>query len=289
MLRRFVLRRRKWWPPSKRVLYRVEDGNRRGIRDGVCADDDPGGRVAASGVGGDGHGGPEHAGLHAHTDHRRAGRWCVRRGGARAARPDQDDGPVLHQALASARRDGVVHRHRDRGGAGDHADQRCADPRLPGRRQPGVPAAERHHPSGHRPAATARTVRQPNVLRAVGDPRIPGPQLRRHRPARRRADAPERKARQGTDPGVRRTEHRSQRREPDGGAAERTRTHRRLRPQAAGDRPDHRHGVDQPGGRPIAGDDVQRRHRDSRIAVFLSAELDFVSRRSGEVDGIRAG
>ncbi len=37
--------------------------------------------------------------------------------------------------------------------------------------------------ASHRPAATARTVRQPNVFRAMGDPRISGPQLRRHRPA----------------------------------------------------------------------------------------------------------
>ena len=37
----------------------------------------------------------------------------------------------------------------------------------------------------------------------------------------------------------------------------------------------------------VAGDDVQRRHRDGRIAVFLSAELDFVPRRPAEVDGLR--
>ena len=70
--------------------------------------------------------------------------------------------------------------------------------------------------------ATARTVRQPNVFRALGDARVPGPQLRRHRSTRRRADAPERTARQGTDPRLRRTEHRRQRREPNGGAAQRT-------------------------------------------------------------------
>ena len=33
--------------------------------------------------------------------------------------------------------------------------------------------------------------------------------------------------------------------------------------------------------------DVQRRHRTGRIAVLLSAELDLVSRRPGEVDAVR--
>ncbi len=34
-------------------------------------------------------------------------------------------------------------------------DQRRADPRLSGGRQPGVPASERHHKGGHRPTASA--------------------------------------------------------------------------------------------------------------------------------------
>ena len=44
----------------------------------------------------------------------------------------------------------------------------------------------------------------------------------------------------------------------------RTRAHPRLRPQGAGDRPDHRHGWVNPVGRARAGDDVQRRHRHGR-------------------------
>ena len=58
MLRRFVLRRRKWWPPLEAGAVCAEDHHRRGVGHGKCADADPGGRVAASGVGGDGHGGP---------------------------------------------------------------------------------------------------------------------------------------------------------------------------------------------------------------------------------------
>ena len=133
----------------------------------------------------------------------------------------------------------------------------------------------------------AREVRQPRVFRPLGHPGLSGPQLRRHRPARRRADPDQRQARQGTDPGVRRPADRRHRRRPDGGAAQRTRAHRRLRPQGARHRPDHRHRVGQPDRRPVAGDDVQRRHRDRRIAVFVSAELDLVPRRPAEVDGVR--
>ena len=151
--------------------------------------------------------GPGTSRLSAHPDHRRARRRRLRRRGARAHRPHQDDGPVLHPALASARRGGVVHRHRDRRRAGDHADQRRADPRLPGRRQPGVPAAEHHHQGGYRPAAGARKIRQPNVFRAVGHAGLSGPQLRRHRAGRRRADPAERHARprnpSGCTPGCR--------------------------------------------------------------------------------------
>ena len=101
------------------------------------------------------------------------------------SRSDQDHGAVVDSALAPARRDGVVHRHRDRRRAGDHPHQRCADPRLLRRCEPGVPAAEHHHPGRHRATATGRTVRQPNVFRAMGDSRVRGPQLRRHRPSTR--------------------------------------------------------------------------------------------------------
>ena len=84
-------------------------------------------------------------------------------------------------------------------------------------------------------------------------------------------------------------QHRRQRRQPDGGAAERTRTHRRLRPQAAGDRPDHRHRMDQPGRRPIAGDDVQRRHRAGRRSQysFLPSWISFLGDRQKSMESGR--
>ena len=97
------------------------------------------------------------------------GGLCVS-AGARPHRPHQDDGPVLHPALASARRGGVVHRHRDRRRAGDHVDQRRADPRLPGRCQPGVPAAEHHHEGGHHPTARTPNDRAAQHLSRRGTP-----------------------------------------------------------------------------------------------------------------------
>ena len=132
-----------------------------------------------------------------------------------------------------------------------------------------------------------RKVGQPNVFRAMGDIGISGPQLRCHRPARLRVDPAERQACQRADPGVRGTADRRHRRGASRHPRPRIGTHPRLRAQGSGHRPDDGHRVDQPGRRPRAGVDVQRRHRNGRIAVFLSAELDFVPRRPGEVDGVR--
>ena len=82
------------------------------------ADADSSGGLAAQGVRGNGHGGPGHPRLPAHPDHRHAGHGPMRVRGARDHRPHQDDGPVLHSPLASARRGGAVHRHGDRRRAG---------------------------------------------------------------------------------------------------------------------------------------------------------------------------
>ena len=245
-----------------------------------CADADSGGRVAASGVGGDGHGGPEHTGLHAHTDHRRAGRWCVRGGRPGAARPDQD----AWRGSSS--------------GAGTCTTRwRCSSaPRSswcwPSRSINGVLIrgflAGANRVFQPQNTTTRAGIVQPRQPERSGSPTSFAPwetlgfQGRNFVATGPHADELTRlNGRPAKEPirvyvGL---QHRRHRREPDGGAAERTRTHRRLRPQGAGDRPDHRHRVDQPGGRASAGDDVQRRHRDRRIAVFLSAELDFVSRR----------
>ena len=102
LLRRFVLRRRRRRPPSKRVLYWLKGGHRSSVGDGQRADADTCGGLAASGVVDDGHGRAGNVRLSAHPDHRRArrGRMCRRR--SRADRSHQDDGPVLHPALASA-------------------------------------------------------------------------------------------------------------------------------------------------------------------------------------------
>ena len=59
-------------------------------------------------------------------------------------------------------------------------------------------------------------------------------------------------------------------------------------PQGPCDRPDDRHRLDQSGRGAISGDDVQRRYRDRRVAVFLSAELDLVPGGPAEVAGLRA-
>ena len=89
------------------------------------------------------------------------------------------------------------------------------------------------------------------------------------------------------DPGVRRAAHRPRRPRPVGRTRRRTRAHRCFQPQGTGHRADHRHRLDRPGGGQFAGDDVQRRHRDRRSPVFLSAELDLVPGRPAEVDGLR--
>ncbi len=142
--------------------------------------------------------------------------------------------------------------------------------------------------AGDHPTAGSRTVRQPNVFRAVGHAGFPGPQLRRHRPARRRADPAQRRARQGAHPGLRGAADRRHRSGASRHPGPRAGPHARVRPQGARHHPDDRHRVDQPRRRAGAGVDVQRRHRDGRIAVLLSAELDFVPRRPGEVDGVRS-
>ena len=168
MLRRFVLRRRRWWPPPKRVLYwrkaaTVTLATAAGLLMLIPAAAWQ--RQVSAEMGMEG---PDTVGYLRTLIIAMlvGGPVCVRRAGDH--RPHQDDGPVLHSPLAPARRDGAVHRHGDRRGAGHHADQRRACPRLPGRRQQGVPAAEHHHPGGHHSAARTREVRQPNVFRAVG-------------------------------------------------------------------------------------------------------------------------
>ena len=130
--------------------------------------------------------GPSTAGLPAHAGRRAVGRAALRRRVAGRARRDQGAGAHAHPALAPAPRGRAVHRHRDRRRRAHHADQRRAVPRLPGGRQSGVPAAELDHPGRDQPAHAARTIRQPNVVRAVGHARLPGPQLRGHRAGRRR-------------------------------------------------------------------------------------------------------
>ena len=169
MVRRFVLRRRRWWPPSKRVLYWCKAATITLSTAASLLMLIPAAawqrRVSAE----MGMEGPDTVGyLRTLIIAMLVTGLCV--SAARVDhRPHQDDGPVLHPPLASARRGGSVHRHRDRRRAGHHIDQRRADPRFPGRRQPGVPAAEHHHKGGCHPTAGSRTVWQPNVVRSVGD------------------------------------------------------------------------------------------------------------------------
>ena len=78
MMRRFVLRRRDWWPPSKRVLYVLKT-----ITVAVSATASvlmliPAAawqRQVSAVMGMEG---PNTLGYTAHADHRRVGRWCVR-------------------------------------------------------------------------------------------------------------------------------------------------------------------------------------------------------------------
>jgi len=160
--------------------------------------------LATAGLGGDGPPGPGDLRLPPCAGCLGARRRGVRRGQPGAPRHRQDAGPLADPSVAVERRDGVGDRHRRNRGAARHLDQRCADAGVPGRRQPRLPAAELHDPRGRQPAHRARTIRQPGVVRGVGQPRIPGPQLRRQRPRRRGNRAGERQARTGTDPGLRR-------------------------------------------------------------------------------------
>ena len=146
---------------------------------------------------------------------------------------------------------------------------------------------ERQHPAGDRAADTARKIRQPKLFRGVGHPRLSRPQLRGHRPARRRAGRTQRAPRQGTDPDLRRTgDGRHRRRagecDPVGTAA-----HHRVRPRAAGGGADHRHRLGRSDRGACDRVDVQRRHRDRGTAVLVSAQLDFVPGGQADVDGLR--
>ena len=291
MVRRFVLHRREWWPPSKRVLYVVQGGDGRGVGDCECVDADPFGGVAASGVGGDGHGGPRHAGLHAHTDHRFARRracasaWRACCSTSSRPWPGTSSGAgtcTTRWRCSSAPRsswcwsitliNGVLVRGFLAGANRVFQPQNTTTTarHRPADRSPNGRAAQRLSRHGTPSASRAATSSPPDrdadeLTRRTG------------RPPRSRS---------GCTSGLQTADTDEQR---IGGAAQRTRAHRRVRPQAAGDRSDHRHRVDQPGGRAVAGTDVQRRHRAGRIAVLLSAELDLVPRRPAEVDATPAG
>ena len=235
--------------------------------------------------------GPDHARLSAHPGPRACGRRRLRRGGRGCCSTSiKTMARFLIRRWHLSRRGGAVHRHRHRRGAGrsrwstaccsaasSPAPTGCSSRRTPPRGE-GIAQPQR-----------ARKIRQPSVFRRVGHAGIPGPQLRRDRPARRRADPDQRQARQGTDPGLRRPADRRHRRSPDGGAAQRTRAHRRLRSQGAGDRPDHRHRMGQPGRCPVAGDDVQRRHRAGRHRSIRICPAGFRSSATSRSRWIPAG
>ena len=193
-----------------------------------------------------------------------------------------------HPALASARRGRAVHRHRDRRRHADHADQRRAVPRFPGRRQPGVPAAElrppgpgsssRSHPErsgspmsfapwdtlgyqGRNFVATGPDVDE--LARVNGSP-----------PRSPSGSTPDCRPPTPTTPGW-------------------TSCVRELERTGAFDRkllviiPTTGTGWVNPVAARRHRDDVQRRHRAGRHAVFVSAQLDLVPRRPAEVDRVR--
>ena len=121
MLHRFVLRRRRWWPPSKRVMYWCKAviitlSTAASLLMLIPAAAWQRRVSAVMGMEGPGTVGYLRALIIAMLVDR-----PVRVVGAGRHRRHQDDGQVLDPALAPSRRGGVVHRHRDRRRAGDHA------------------------------------------------------------------------------------------------------------------------------------------------------------------------
>ncbi len=156
-------RRRKGVPPlrlspqalvaaAKRVLNRMKVATDRAGGRRQRAGADPRRRMAASGLDADGHRGTGDAGLPAHAGPRgcssavrASGRrgWCSTRSSCWPARSSGAGTCITRSRSSSARAIVVV--------LLITADQRRAVPRLPGRRQPGVPAAELHHPGRRSP------------------------------------------------------------------------------------------------------------------------------------------
>ena len=159
MVRRFVLRRRTWWPPSKRVLYVLKT-----VTVVVSATASvlmmiPAAawqRQVSAVMGMEG---PDTLGYTRTLIIAAAGGWCVR-GGARVLldliktlarffirRWHLHDemalfiGTAIVVVLAITLVNGVLY------------------PWLPGRREPRVPTAEHHHQGRHRATATARKIR----------------------------------------------------------------------------------------------------------------------------------
>ena len=104
--------------------------------------------------------------------------------------------------------------------------------------------------AGDHPTAGTRTVRQPNVFRAMGHTGLPGSQLRGHRPGRRRA-RPGSTARPAKEPirvyaGLQTADTDEQRMAVVLSELERTGAFDR---KLLVDHPHHRHRLDQPGGR----------------------------------------
>ena len=285
---RVVLRGARWWPPPARVLFWMKAAVVAIAPTACVLMLIPAASWQRQVSAADGHRGPDDPGLPAHADRRCR---CRRAAGVHvpgAHRRRQAAGPDADQAMALARRGGAVHRHGYRCGAAGHVVQRCPGPRILRGGQRGLPAAGYRHSRWccrNRCLAKSPAVQRRWRRGTRWDTRVatssPPVRMQPNWPG---STAGPPRSPSGCMPGC--TPHPTTR----AGwprAPRRTRAHRRVHPQITGHRADHRHRLDRPGGGELAGDDVQRRHRDRRSAVLLPAELDLVSGRPAEVHGFR--